>query len=207
MTKTPEKRGCSVIAPNELYTSRELPKRASNSFTPHVKRCRAMRNRTRELLGVLTICLVVCSVGCGGSSCGSHLASPLTGSGGLTVALSGISNGSSVPCSGLSGGETCNFTADFSVAQLTQPVAGQLAVEVCTDADGGSFSSENPGQSPVFIQPGQVSLTPGTTGGSLQGTLGPPVGNKVRFALQVSFLDSSGQTVAVSDKVVNLAPE
>lgn len=165
--------------------------------------------QTKELLGVLAICLMACLVGCGGSSpaCGSSLASPLTGPGGLTVALSGIGDGSAIPCSGLASGQTCNFTAGFTVSQLTQTANAQLAVEICTDADGGSFSSENPGQSPVFIQPGQVPLTPGSTGGSLQGTLGPPVSSSVRFALQVDLLNSGGQTIAVSDKVVNLSPE
>src|SRR5208283_4628952 len=107
-----------------------------------------MRIQVRELLRVTTICLMACMVGCGGSSpaCGSSLASPLTGAGGLTVALSGISNGSSVPCAGLASGETCNFTSDFTVSQLAQPAKAELAVEICTDADGKSFSSENPGR-------------------------------------------------------------
>jgi hypothetical protein len=163
--------------------------------------------QTKELFGVVTIGLMMCVVGCGGSSCGSSLASPLNGPGGLTVALSGIGNSSSVPCSGLSSGETCTFTAGFTVSQLTQPVTAELAVEICTDADGGSFSSENPGQSPVFIQPDQAPLAPGNTGGSLQGTLGPPVSSSVRFSLQVNLLNSGGQTIAVSDKAVNLSPE
>jgi hypothetical protein len=50
-------------------------------------------------------------------------------------------------------------------------------------------------------------LMPGVTGGSLQGTLGPPVSSSVRFALQVDLVDSNFNTVAASDKVVNLAPE
>ena len=170
-----------------------------------------MRIHNTELLGVVTITifLTACLAGCGGSSpaCGSSLSSPLSGPGGLTVALAGISNGSPVSCSGLSSGETCDFNANFTVSQLAETVTAQLAVEICTDADGNSFHSENPGQSPIFIQPVQVTLTPGNTGGSLQGTLGPPVSSSVRFALQVDLLNSGGQTIAVSDKVVNLSPE
>src|SRR5208337_5557864 len=79
-----------------------------------------MRIQTNDLLEVVTIGLMMCAVGCGGSTCGNSLATPLVGPGGLTVALSGIGNGSAVPCSGLSSGETCNFTAGFTVSQLTQ---------------------------------------------------------------------------------------
>jgi hypothetical protein len=96
---------------------------------------------------------------------------------------------------------------DFTVTNLTQPATAELAVEICSDADGGSFSSENPGQSPVFLQPDQLPLASGDSGGSLQGTLGSPVSNRVRFALQVDLLDSTGRTIAASDRVVNLAPE
>jgi hypothetical protein len=165
-----------------------------------------VRTETKVRLGLLTICLTPCLLGCL-HPCGSSLANPKTGPGGLTVALSGISSGSSMPCGGLSSGETCSLTTGFTVSQLTQPATAELALEVCTDADGGSFFDENPGQSPVFIQPGQVSLGPGSTGGDLQGFLGPPVSKKVRFALQVDLLNSTGQTIAASDPVVNLAPE
>jgi len=169
-----------------------------------------IRNDRKALLAILAMCLSAFLTGCGGGSsrsCGGSLAAPLTGPGGLTVALSGISNGSQIPCAGLSGGSTCSFTANLSVSQLTQPVTAQLAVQVCTDADGNSFASENPGQSPVFIQPGQIPLMSGSTGGSLDGTLGPPVSSQVRFALQVGLLNSSGQTIASSQPVINLAPE
>ena len=169
---------------------------------------RAVGVSSKSLLGALIgFCLLTCLVGCGGSSCGSHLSAPQTGLGSLTVALSGISNGASIPCSGLSSGNTCNFTSAFAVLQLSEPVTAQLAVEICEDADGGSFASANPGQSPVFIQPDQVPLAPGDTSGSLRGTLGPPVSNRVRFALQVQLVDSSGHRIAASDRVVNLAPE
>jgi hypothetical protein len=161
----------------------------------------------REALVILVISLTAGLAGCSGHSCGSSLASPLTGPGGLTVSLSGVSNGSSVPCAGLSSGNTCSFTADFAVSQLDQPATAQLVVELCTDADGSSFSSENPGQSPVFIQPDQLQLASGSTSGSLQGTLGPPVSNQVRFALQVDLLNSNGQIIAASDRVTDLAPE
>ena len=168
-----------------------------------------MRIPTKELLGVLAICLTACMAGCGGSSpaCGSSLSAQQSGPGGLTVALSGIGNGSAVPCFGLASGSTCDFTANFTVSNLTETANAQLAVEICTDADGKSFASENPGQFPVFIQPGQIGLTPGSTGGALSGVLGPPVSSSVRFALQVNLLNSGGQTIAVSDKVVNLSPE
>lgn len=170
-----------------------------------------VQNLHAAVLTFFAICLSTFWAGCGGGgssqSCGGSLAAPLTGPGGLTVALSGISNGSQIPCAGLSGGGTCSFTADFSVSQLTQPVTAELAVQICTDADGNSFASENPGQSPVFIQPDQIPLTSGSTGGSLDGTLGPPVSSQVRFALQVDLLNSSGQTIASSQPVINLAPE
>ena len=166
-----------------------------------------MQTGARVLLGLSAACLVSCMLGCGSHSCGGSLSSPLTGPGGVTVALTGISNGASIPCSGLSSGETCDFTAGFSVSQLGQPASAELAVEICTDADGSSFSSENPGQSPVFIQPGRAPLMPGDMGGSLAGVLGPPVSNRVRFALQVDLVDSNGQKVAVSQPIVNLAPE
>jgi hypothetical protein len=168
-----------------------------------------METPMKAFSGVLALSLLasILSSGCGGSPCGSHLASPLTGSGGLTVELAGISNGSSDPCSGLASGSTCNFTAAFTVSHLTEPVTAQLAVEICTDASGNSFSSENPGQSPVFIQADQVPLAPDDTGGSLQGTLGPPVSSRVRFALQVDLIDSEGRTVAASERVVGLAPK
>ncbi len=166
-----------------------------------------MRIRMNHFLGVLPICLTACLVGCGGSTCGSHLASPLTGAGGLSVAVSGISNGGAVPCSGLSGGSTCAMTVNFNVSQLTQAATAQLMIEICTDADGNSFSSENAGQSPVFTQPGSIALVPKSTGGSLQGTLGPPVSSRVRFAIQVVLSDSNGQMIAASERIENLSPQ
>ena len=169
-----------------------------------------MRIPTKELLGVVTIGLTMCVVGCGGSSpaCGNSLATPLVGPGGLTVALSGVGNGSAVPCSGLVQRQTCNFTADFTVSNLTQPATAQLAVEICTDADGELLRQREPwSSSGLDPEPDQVALTPGNTGGALKGALGPPVSSSVRFALQVNLLNSGGQTIAVSDKVVNLSPE
>lgn len=166
-----------------------------------------MRNQINRFLGVLAICLTACLVGCGGSSCGSHLAPPKTGPNGLTVAVSGISNGGAVPCSGLSGGSTCGITVNFNVSQLTQAATAQLMIEICNDADGNSFSSGNPGQSPVFTQPGSIALAPNNTGGSLQGTLGPPVSNRVRFALQVVLSDSTGQMIAASERIESLSPQ
>lgn len=187
------------------------PAAPCESQAPKRKSRQAVQNLGALLLIVLALCLSALLTGCGGGGssqpCGGSLPAPLTGPGGLTVALSGISNGSQISCAGLSGGSTCSFTADFSVSQLAQPVTAQLAVQICTDADGSSFASKNPGQSPVFIQPDQVPLALGGTGGSLDGTLGPPVSSQVRFALQVDLLNSSGQTVASSQPVINLAPE
>jgi len=161
----------------------------------------------RVLLIALVFYTLTYALGCGSHNCGASLGSPRTGPGGTTVAISGVSSGASVPCDGLSGGETCSFNTGFTVSQLSEPVNAELAVEICTDADGNSFASENQGQSPVFIQPDQLPLMPGATGGSLQGTLGPPVSPSVRFALQVDLVDSNGQKVAASQPVVNLAPE
>jgi hypothetical protein len=156
---------------------------------------------------VLLICLAAFLAGCGDSSCGSHLVSPMTGAGGLSVAVSGISTGGSVPCSGLSGGSTCAITVNFNISQLTQAATAQLVIEICTDADGNSFASENPGQSPVFTQPGSIALAPNSTGGSLQGTLGPPVSGSVRFAVQIVLLDSNGQMIAASERIEKLSPQ
>jgi hypothetical protein len=135
------------------------------------------------------------------------LASPLTGAGGLSVAVSGISNGAAIPCSGLSGGTTCGIAVNFTVSQLTQPATAQLVIEICTDADGNSFSSKNPGQSPVFTQPGSVALAANSTAGTLQGVLGPPVSIRVRFAIQVVLSDSNGRMIAASERIENLSPQ
>ncbi len=166
-----------------------------------------MVTRDRPLSGLVAMCLLSCLPGCGSHSCGGSLSSQTNGPAGSTVLLSGISNGASVPCNGLSGGQTCSFNTGFTVSQLSEPVNAELAVEICTDADGASFGSENSGQSPVFIQPDQVPLMAGAMGGSLQGILGPPVSDRVRFALQVDLVGSNGQKVAVSQPVVNLTPE
>src|SRR5690348_17165597 len=73
------------------------------------KRHRIPVIQIKGFLTVLTAFVMAYLTGCG-SSCGTHLASPMTGSNGLAVALSGVPNDAAVLCSGLSGGSTCSFT-------------------------------------------------------------------------------------------------
>lgn len=130
-----------------------------------------------------------------------NLPDPSNGPNGERVSFSQLMSDAAVPGSGLEGRSTCTFNVDFTVERLVQPATAQLLVEICKDAAGNDFEA-NP-----FPQIGTVRLTPGQQTGSLAGTLGPPVSDKVRFNLAIELFDSTGRSIAHSEHVRNLRPQ
>lgn len=130
----------------------------------------------------------------------STLPAQSTGSRGERVSFASLSNGAGLPCSGLTGGNTCTFSVAFAAPGLATPATAQLLVEITTAADGSAFSG-------VFPQAETVAVTPAQPTGSLMGSLGPPVSTRVRLNLAIVLRDATGLTIASSGPVCDLRPQ
>jgi hypothetical protein len=147
------------------------------------------------LLVLIPLVMVAC-----GDGCDKDLPEPQNGPNGEQVALSQLTDGSTIPCNGLQSGNSCFFTVNFTVVGLGTPVTARLLVAITKTDKGEDFCGD------PFPQGTGILVTPTQGGGQLTGQLGPPVSSAVRFDLAIELLDSTGRRIAVSAPVRNLQP-
>src|SRR5713101_9465099 len=117
---------------------------------------RRVAHAWRLIFVLLLLVIVACPPD---EHCDKDLPEPQTGPNGERVALSQLTDGSTVPCDGLQSGNTCSFSVNFTVAGLGAPVTARLLIAITKNAAGGDFCAD------PFSQGAGIPVTPIQGGG------------------------------------------
>ena len=157
---------------------------------------------TRCVRAALWVCALLLLAGCEDGGPGSALPDSMTGPGGQSVEIVGLSSGSTVACR-QAGSDVWTFSVGYNAAGLDARYTAQLLVEVTKDTSGGDVWGSSRGP---YVQSGSSGVGPGAGSGSLAGRIGPPVSESVRFNVAVQLVDGGGQVIAVSGAATGLKP-